>query len=372
MKVTGHVCNQCFCHTGCSFQGSIQVIAVHSFSCHRTRFLSVYVTCTVGLSLFTAKEHVSQVHLPSDLLNPSLRQTSAVMGVHAGLFDVSLSLLEAWAQQHAVSHTPAEGANANVEEVPRWVDALLLCLDMGMQPQPAPQPEQPSAAAASAAPSTSAAAASDGAIAGQTPSTTAPTPASATPAVLGASGAPAASSAAQTNAGGAAQTTAGPSTASAEEKKTESPVTKSAEERQQAATQLLRDNIKTMFLPNGLLSQQHLERAATVCMKLLQHLHAWGSAWKVPSGELSESEAFARPQPASTTQAVVQVLARVTKSHAVALKVHISCQLASSTLLFFPHQSQHKMHAADGHTRQDVSWPKAQHLGQKLCILNFL
>lgn len=234
--------------------------------------------------------------------------------MHAGFFDVALGLLDAWTKQHAVSQTPAEVTNANVQEVPRWVDALLLCLDMGMQPQPAPQPEQASSGA-DAAPSTSApvAPSSDAATAQQTPSAAA---AAAAPAAEAA-----AAPASQSTAAGSDQTAAALSEPAAEEKQGEPPATKSVEERQQAANQMLRDNIKTMFLPNGLLSQQQLERAATVCMKLLQHLHAWGSVWKVPAGEPSENEAFSRPQPASTTQAVIQVLARVSKSHQVALKV---------------------------------------------------
>lgn len=231
-----------------------------------------------------------------------------VMGWLAGLFDVALTLLEAWAQQHAVSHTPAEGSNTHIQQVPRWVDALLLCLDMGMQPQPAPQPQpEQSTAAAEAAPSASAPAASEAPAAGQAPSATAPSAA--------ASAAPAPETA------GGDKPAAAPATTATQERKEEPPAEKTVEERQQAATQMLRDNIKTMFLPNGLLSQQQLDRAATVCMKLLQHLHAWGSAWKVPTEELQDNDAFARPQPASSTQAVIQVLARVTKSHKVALKV---------------------------------------------------
>lgn len=213
-----------------------------------------------------------------------------------------------------MSQTPAEADSASVKEVPRWVDALLLCLDMGMQPQPASQsqPEQLDTAAG-AAPSSSTPAPTDAPAAGPAPTAAPP---STTP-----PSAPAAEAAA-----GGEQPAAAPSTAMQEETKEEPPAVKTVEERQQAATQMLRDNIRTMFLPNGLLSQQQLERAATICMKLLQHLHAWGAVWKVPAEEPAESEAFARLQPASSTQAVIQVLARVTKSHKVALKVCVpSC-----------------------------------------------
>ncbi len=225
-------------------------------------------------------------------------------------------MLDAWTQQHAVSQAPAEGAAA-IAEVPRWIDALLLCLDMGMQPQPAPQPqfEQTPGSAAGPSAATPPAAAQappiDAAASSSTPAATAPS-----------TQAPAAEPAAASAAG---QEGAGPS--STPEANKEEPPAKSVEERQQAATQMLRDNIRTMFLPNGLVSQQQLERAASICMKLLQHLHAWGSVWTVPDSDLSESEAFSRPQPASSTQAVVQVLARVTKSHKVALKVGLVCPL---------------------------------------------
>ena len=236
----------------------------------------------------------------------------------AGLFDVSLNMLDAWTQKHAVSQAPAEGAAA-IAEVPRWIDALLLCLDMGMQPQPAPQaqPEQ--------TPGTSAAGTStlNPPAAAQAPPTDAATSSSTPAATAPSTQAPAAEPAAASAAG---QEGAGPSS-TAEANKEEPPVTRSVEERQQAATQMLRDNIRTMFLPNGLVNQQQLERAASICMKLLQHLHAWGSVWRVPDSEPSESEAFSRPQPASSTQAVVQVLARVTKSHKVALKVSLACLL---------------------------------------------
>lgn len=221
---------------------------------------------------------------------------------------MALNLLDAWAQQHAVSQTPPEADSASIKEVPRWVDALLLCLDMGMQPQPASQSQEgQSDAAAAAAPSSSAPAAA------QAPAAAAPstTPSSApAPEAAGAAG------------GEQTAAAAAPSTTTTEgEKKEKPPAVKTVEERQQAATQMLRDNIRNMFLPNGLLSQQQLDRAATICMKLLQHLHAWGAVWKVPAEEPAETEASAKPQPASSTQAVIQVLARVTKSHKVALKV---------------------------------------------------
>ncbi|DBB00800.1 TPA: hypothetical protein ACH3X1_000730 [Trebouxia sp. C0004] len=260
---------------------------------------------------------LAPVHLLAILLTEDKARGSPTAFVcsadQEGLFDVALNMLDAWTQQHAVSQAPAEGAAA-ITEVPRWIDALLLCLDMGMQPQPAPQtqPEQtPGTSAVGPSTATPPAAAqappTDAATSSSTPAATAPS-----------TQAPTASEHAAASAAGQ-EGAEPPSTA--EGNKQEPPVTKSLEERQQAATQMLRDNIRTMFLPNGLVSQQQLERAASICTKLLQHLHAWGSVWSVPDSEPAESEAFSRPQPASSTQAVVQVLARVTKSHKVALKV---------------------------------------------------
>lgn len=246
----------------------------------------------------------------------------------AGLFDIALSLLEAWVQQHA-SAQPASRSVTFPEEIPRWVDALLLCLDMGMQPQPAgqpppqvEQPQAPSVAATGAAAASTPAPAANPAAAGTSIAapTAAPTAASAE--------IPTPAAAVSTDGAvpvGAATPAAAVSSSKAEASDTneQTPAVqkKTTEERQRTATQLLRDSIRTMFMSNGLLSQQQLEHAASICMKLLHHLHAWGSVWTVPDSDLSDKEAFARPEPAASTQAVLQVLARVTKSHKVAVKV---------------------------------------------------
>lgn len=216
-----------------------------------------------------------------------------MQGVSAGFFDMALSLLDAWVGQCAQAQP---NASAAPQEIPRWIDALLLCLDMAMQPQPtsaaqllAEQPQGPSA----------------------TPATTA-TPASAAP-----------NSAA---AGGTASDAASTSTAQLAASEAQAPAVqkKSAEERQQTAIHMLKESIRTMFMPNGLLSQHQLEQAASICLKLLRHLHLWGSVWKVPEADNDDLRGFARPEPAASTQAVVQVLARVTKSHKVALKVSLT------------------------------------------------
>lgn len=219
---------------------------------------------------------------------------------------MALNLLDAWAQQHALPESPSAEALANLQHIPRWVDALLLCIDMGLQPLPGNQPEQPQAA-----PEAPAAAAAENAAAAAGPQP----PAAETSSKPAEAAAPAAD---------AAQPGDSSQHASAE---------KSVAERQQAANRMLRDRVNGMFLPNGLLKQQQLEGAASICMKLLQHLHAWGSRWQVPESEPSENEAFLRPQPASSAQAVLQVLALVTKSHKVALKVRSAAQQVHASVM---------------------------------------
>ena len=239
--------------------------------------------------------------------------------VAVGLFDIALSLLDAWVQQHAATQ-PASGSSTSPQEIPRWVDALLLCLDMGMQPQPAapPQTEQSQAPpAAAAAPASTPAPVAE-------PATAAPT---ATPTPAAASSDGVASAGVATPA--AAASSSKPQASTSEQ--TPAVPKRTTEERQQTATQMLRESIRTMFMTNGLLSQQQLEHAASICMKLLHHLHAWSAVWKVPETDPAEADAFSRPEPAASTQAVVQVLARVTKSHKVAVKVR--CHVALITAL---------------------------------------
>ena len=65
------------------------------------------------------------------------------------------------------------------------------------------------------------------------------------------------------------------------------------------------------------------ERAVTVAMALLRHLHGWGSSWvpPVPEKALLPGQELAHSDPAASTQAVLQLLSRLTKRHAIALKV---------------------------------------------------
>lgn len=54
-----------------------------------------------------------------------------------------------------------------------------------------------------------------------------------------------------------------------------------------------------------------------MAMALLRHLHAWGAAYAPPE----RAPAVAQPDPASTAQAVLQLLTRLTVRHSIALKV---------------------------------------------------
>ena len=94
----------------------------------------------------------------------------------------------------------------------------------------------------------------------------------------------------------------------------------------------LKTTIKQMYLPHGHVSDKQLERSADVALKLLQHLSVWGADWKASdqpdNGEL--------PDPASAAQATLQVLARVTKGHKLALKVSDSCGTGGACLQLRP------------------------------------
>lgn len=62
-------------------------------------------------------------------------------------------------------------------------------------------------------------------------------------------------------------------------------------------------------------------------MALLRHLHAWGAAWAPQEPRPAPDAALLAPDPRSTVHAVLQLLARLTKKHAIAEMVSpaISC-----------------------------------------------
>ena len=188
----------------------------------------------------------------------------------AGLFPIVLDLMEGWMQSQEAEGDPAP--------VPKWLDALLLCLDIAMHALPslkdegkafagadaaaaqlAAGPGQAALSAQDAGPSTAADAATDALAAGQaTRSAEAADPS--TPAPAGSTGA-----------APAAPAKAHP---------------KSEAEKQDTAFLLMGNTIKSLYLPTGLLSQQQFEQAAALCMRLLQHLHRWGASWQASPLEL--------------------------------------------------------------------------------------
>lgn len=71
--------------------------------------------------------------------------------------------------------------------------------------------------------------------------------------------------------------------------------------------------------PCGLLTPSEHDSALQVCIHILKHLHAYGNTYKVTSS--LGVDHIARPDPAATTQAVLQVLTRLTVCHKGALEV---------------------------------------------------
>lgn len=75
----------------------------------------------------------------------------------------------------------------------------------------------------------------------------------------------------------------------------------------------------------GVLSEEEQERAVRVAMALLRHLHVWAPSWQpaAPPDDAAEAAAAALQQPdaPSSAQAVLLLLSRLTKRHALALKV---------------------------------------------------
>lgn len=89
----------------------------------------------------------------------------------------------------------------------------------------------------------------------------------------------------------------------------------------------------------GALSDEDHERAAKVAMALLRHIHAWGPTYKPLSaeeysalGERAQLAALKRPDAASTAQAVLLLLSRLTKRHNIALKVQVPSVIADAVL----------------------------------------
>lgn len=74
--------------------------------------------------------------------------------------------------------------------------------------------------------------------------------------------------------------------------------------------------ILSKWAPTGSINESERNHLVDFCIKLLQHLHAYGKDWSVPE-KLSSSIA----DPAGVTQSVLQLLVSITGCHATALQV---------------------------------------------------
>jgi predicted regulator of Ras-like GTPase activity (Roadblock/LC7/MglB family) len=98
------------------------------------------------------------------------------------------------------------------------------------------------------------------------------------------------------------------------------------------------------YSTGGSLSAQEQQRTVELCLRLLRHLGSWGAAWTpadlpplppepesgsspaavaaaAAAAQARQREELTRPDPRSTLHAVVQLLARLSKDHALAEKV---------------------------------------------------
>ena len=176
--------------------------------------------------------------------------------------------------------------------VPKWLDALLLCLDIAMHALPSLKDEGKAVAGADAAAAQPAAGAGQAALSAQDagPSTAADM----------APDAQAAGQAVQ-SAGAADPSTPAPAASTGAAPAAPAKLApKSEAEKQDTAFQLMGDTIKSLYLPMGLLSQQQFEQAAALCMRLLQHLHRWGASWQASHLGLSWSQQDAETQSSAT------------------------------------------------------------------------
>ena len=276
--------------------------------------------------------------------DPAARQVAVELGVA----DKALELLQAWegpygAQVAAANQEEDEEVRKKLLEVPVWVDAVLLLLEMlcsttVAKPRPAPTPVQvqPPAAPAAAAPVEDAlmadgeaaapeapASAPDAPAAAATPdapaAATAPDPpAAAAAGPVAAAAAPAAreqrNAAAAQNALQAARTAA---TLQALREASADAVALTAAVRAAVAGPQLEDVLET-WKPCGLLTEEQQEAALAMAMSLLRHLHT--GRWGRPVAVKVDPAAL-QPNPSHTTHAVLQLLVKLTRRHSNALKV---------------------------------------------------
>jgi hypothetical protein len=286
------------------------------------------------------------------------------LAVELGIASKALELLRAWeepyrAQVVAANNSTDEEARKKMLEVPVWVDALLLLLEMlcstVAKPRPAPaavapQPQAAAVPVAAPVPAGDAPMAepeAPGAPADGPPAV----PAAAEPPPLAAAAGAAAPAAAAPQAAAApaappaASSAAAALTAAAQEAARVAAAADVASQQAQAALQEATAALRTAtaalqaaragvaaaagpapalgeiletWKPCGLLTEEEQEEALALAMSLLRHLHdaKWGHpvAVKVDPNDL-------QPNPSNTTQAVLQLLVKLTRRHSNALKV---------------------------------------------------
>ena len=89
-----------------------------------------------------------------------------------------------------------------------------------------------------------------------------------------------------------------------------------AEEREKTPLEL----ILSKWSPAGAIKEEQRTHLVEFCIKVLQHLHSYGSVWELPE-TTTPQEHLTAADPADVTQAVIQLLASITRCHQTALKV---------------------------------------------------
>ena len=75
----------------------------------------------------------------------------------------------------------------------------------------------------------------------------------------------------------------------------------------------------SLYRSGGSLDEQQQGQALEVVLQLLRHLHAWAPQWEPPKEQHAGHAGLEGP--AACAHAVLLLLARLTRSHNVALKV---------------------------------------------------
>ncbi len=214
----------------------------------------------------------------------------------------ALSMLEAWwghyaAGLEALPNKDNAEARRALLEVPVWVEALLLLLDVVAGTKPAAKTAGGARAGAAGGPG--AAAGGPGAAAGSVPAA-----AEQPPQLPGAAAGNPAAAAQQAAAGQAAGAEAAASAAAA-----------AAGAAAAAAAPAGLPALLATWRPCGLLSEAEQARALSLSMSLLRALHAHADEWDRPAGSMYEDDSSV-PSPSATTQALLQLLVKLTARHA--------------------------------------------------------